>query len=303
MKHLMLSVAFLVASGVWAASASGSSVASAAVLLATMYFIYATLVRPFLLLRKRMKQKRIETKTMPNSPVKASATLIADNDNQLTDSEKIEIASAAVTSKINIPEFARLKGLSEETLREWIDTYLGGERDHAATTVSNDVSKTTEDEFTMESETETQPAAFELSMSATLSCVFDGVTDVSDGSLYLAAIDLGSVVLIENSIGNIEQFSGRKIIQCTFWESEINYDYNLDEEDETNWVISVQGSLAAEAGSGILGGIDISDLELRNIVLAWAEDGDSPKVIAADSDLEESEPIEVNFIEDFVEYP
>ncbi len=303
MKHLILSVALLVASGVWAASGNSSSVSSAAVLLATTYFIYATLVHPFLWLRKRMKQKRIENKKMPNSSVKSSAILIVDNDNQLSDSEKIEIASAAVTSKLSISEFAHLKGLSEETLREWIDTYLGGGRGKVATTVSNDVYKTNEDEFTMESETETQPAAFEMSLSATLSCVFDGVADVSDGSLYLAAIDLGSVVLIENSIGNIEEFSGRNIIQCTFWESEINYDYNLDEDDENNWVISVQGSLAAEAGSDLLGGIDIIDLELRSIVLAWAEDGDSPKVIASDADLEESEPIEVNFIEDFVEYP
>jgi transposase-like protein len=303
LKHLILSVALLVASGVWAASGNSSSVSSAAVLLATTYFIYATLVHPFLWLRKRMKQKRIENKKMPNSSVKSSAILIVDNDNQLSDSEKIEIASAAVTSKLSISEFAHLKGLSEETLREWIDTYLGGGRGKVATTVSNDVYKTNEDEFTMESETETQPAAFEMSLSATLSCVFDGVADVSDGSLYLAAIDLGSVVLIENSIGNIEEFSGRNIIQCTFWESEINYDYNLDEDDENNWVISVQGSLAAEAGSDLLGGIDIIDLELRSIVLAWAEDGDSPKVIASDADLEESEPIEVNFIEDFVEYP
>lgn len=320
MKHLIVSAILVIATSIWLVVSDQSAPAKASLLIASMYLTIAALVLianwikrtlQYLrgLVRKAFTRTDLEIKQVQPSEVPAKAA-----QPYLTESRKIEIASAAVSSGLGLAAYAAKNGLKESSLREWVAAYLGEDP-------SNDSVTRTQQQFTSEpfsakeqdgmSSDETdntgESAALEIEFAATISCRFQECESLDDGSLYIAAIKIGSTVLYDNTLERDDLPCNGAFVPSSFWESEISYEYERDTVDEHVWIVRVSGSLAAEFDSSHLSKSGIAsydaDTAISFLAVAWAEDGDSPKYVCKDPDLEECDVIDVNVIEEFVEYP
>lgn len=143
--------------------------------------------------------------------------------------------------------------------------------------------------------------ALVIEFAATVACKFSELESLDDGSLYIEVIDFGNVAICANVERSGLKESQKKVFRAEMWEADLAYSYHSDGE---NWIISVEGGMAAEImeDSG-LEGLEVSDVLIENVVLSWAEDGDSPKVVAQEIVLEEADISSIEIKDDFEEYP
>lgn len=131
MNHLVISTTLVIASSVWLAISDQSPPSRAALIIASTYLFLAVLVWIARWITGKLRLLRNAARKIATS----SSVKIADPRSRtapvptekafLTESNKIEIASAAVSSGVGLAAFAASNGIKESSLREWVSSYLG----------------------------------------------------------------------------------------------------------------------------------------------------------------------------------
>ena len=112
------------------------------------------------------------------------------------------------------------------------------------------------------------------------------------GSFYLMAIEQDEVVMAaSDSLEEIKKiFAGtsKPIIAGVFWEEGLEYNWDGMESDNI-LRMDVSGTFAFELDDEAgLEGYDVDDGPIETLLIAWAEDGDSPKRIPAPVEVDGS---------------
>jgi len=132
--------------------------------------------------------------------------------------------------------------------------------------------------------------------------LFEVEVNIGEGSLYIIAIETNEVILIANeNLNKIEKFlknSEKPKIEGDYWEEFIN----IDHENHTNstQALNIDGQFAFELNDfDGLNGYDVDSGEVKNVVIAWAVDGDSPKIYANATEISNASLINVEELDDF----
>lgn len=142
-----------------------------------------------------------------------------------------------------------------------------------------------------------------LEISATVECKFTDLKSLDGGSLYVEALDFGTVVFCADVERSNLKNSSNTVALAEMWESELAYSYYQDNINGS-WVINVEGGLAAEIfDDEKLEFLNLKEPKLKNMILSWAEDGDSPKFVGQDASLIEAGILSIEVNNDFEEYP
>lgn len=142
-----------------------------------------------------------------------------------------------------------------------------------------------------------------IDFTATIACKFPELESVDDGSFYIEVLDFGDIAICADVDRSSLKGSKKKLLTASMWESELSFLYELDADGE-NWVVTIEGGMAAEIiEDEDLQGVDPSEMKLENLIISWAEDGDSPKFVGQETGLEEVEILSIEIKDDFEEYP
>jgi hypothetical protein len=110
---------------------------------------------------------------------------------------------------------------------------------------------------------------------------FDPSIDPASGFFYMMAIELRRAIIASSpEIDKIKPIfvnSNKPIIAGSFWEEFLDYRW-WDMAPDNLLEINVTGKLAfALDDENDVEGDDLEEGRIRSLVIAWAEDGDSPK--------------------------
>jgi hypothetical protein len=142
-----------------------------------------------------------------------------------------------------------------------------------------------------------------IDFTATIACKFPTLESVDDGSFYIEVLDFGDIAICADVERSGLKGSKKKLLTASMWESELAFSCELDADGE-NWVVTIEGGMAAEIPEDEdLKTFDPTEMSLENLVISWAEDGDSPKVVGQDTELEEVDVSNIEVKDDFEEYP
>ena len=145
--------------------------------------------------------------------------------------------------------------------------------------------------------------ALVVDFTATIACKFPGLESVDDGSFYIEALEFRDVAICTDVERSGLKDSKKKLLTASMWEEHLAYSYELDSDGE-NWIVTIEGGMAAEIlEDKTLEEFDLNEMPLENVIISWAEDGDSPKVVGQETELEEIDISNIEIRNDFEEYP
>ena len=128
-------------------------------------------------------------------------------------------------------------------------------------------------------------------ISARARLEFHEKIDVTDGSFYMTAIEQEQVIMAASSsieeVKKVFAASRKPIISGTFWEEYLEFNYHDHLAFDNTLAIAVSGTFAFEVDNGeTLQRYGVEGGPIATLLIAWAEDGDSPKKIPVPLDVD-----------------